>query len=146
MKKVLDEIISLDAGSSTDKSSVLQTWLGPILLYIETINEHWENRVLIATNDGKLGCASNKILQGDQACMFYGGRRLFEMYIDMEGSRFSLCKPVNRSLSLQCTSGPPEHPQTQASCAQKHTPVQHLQNGHPLYAPKNRNYVVLLQC
>jgi hypothetical protein len=40
MKKVLDEIISLDARSSTDKSLVLQTWLGPILLYIETINEH----------------------------------------------------------------------------------------------------------
>ena len=57
MKKVLNEMISLDARSSTR--------LGLIILYIQTINKHWENRVLFATNDGKLGCASNKILQGD---------------------------------------------------------------------------------
>jgi hypothetical protein len=77
MEKVLDEIISLDARSSMDKSSVLQTFLGPTLLWISTIQDQWESRVLFATTDGKLGYASNKILQGDQVCMFYGGRLIY---------------------------------------------------------------------
>ena len=77
MKKVLGEIVSLDAGSSTDKSSVLQTYVGPILLWISSIEEQWESRVLFATNDGKIGYARNKIIQGDQVCMFYAGRLLY---------------------------------------------------------------------
>jgi hypothetical protein len=77
MKKVLREITALDDESSTGSSSVSQNWLGPILLYISTTHEHWDGRVLFATNDGKLGCASRKILPGDQACMFYGGRLIY---------------------------------------------------------------------
>jgi hypothetical protein len=43
------------------------------------IQEQRENRVLFVTNDGRLGFASSRILEGDLVCMLYAGRLLYTM-------------------------------------------------------------------
>jgi hypothetical protein len=77
MKAVLRQVTALTPENSGEEDLELPKHFEAVNTWIMYIQEQWENRVLFVTNDGRLGFASNRILEGDLVCMLYAGRLLY---------------------------------------------------------------------
>jgi len=75
---VLGQITILDTPDVPKiDTKTLKSSFAAVYLWIQTLQDQWENRVLFATTNGRLGYANDRIQSGDQLCMFYGGRLIY---------------------------------------------------------------------
>lgn len=59
-----------------------------LYIWIVAFDEDWNSRVILATEDHRIGLASEEVAVGDTVCMLYGGRTLYILRPSDAGYRF----------------------------------------------------------
>jgi hypothetical protein len=98
MKAVLRQVMALPPHNSRrEEYPDLYKYFEAVYTWVMTIHGQWENCVLFATNGGRLGFASDRVLEGALVCMLYAGGLLYILRQrhtqELPTVLFSVCMP-----------------------------------------------------